>query len=163
MIACIQFKLYDAQVAEKELQPILDIQQTSYSLENPIIAHNLVIFREGKNALSVLPKLIDVIPEARLNLVIYYLLHDQIEEAFELIKGFKISPSFSHLFNSKSIWQKKKPDLKPVKAQEYILVAVVFALIGQKKDSKEYLKKSQQYFQLVGASPSEVPFFFFFL
>ena len=64
-IACIQYKLYDAQVAEKELQPILDIQQTTYSLENPIIAHNLVIFRDGKNALSVLPKLIDIIPEAR--------------------------------------------------------------------------------------------------
>ena len=32
-----------------------------------------VVFRSGEGALQVLPPLIDVIPEARLNLVIYYL------------------------------------------------------------------------------------------
>lgn len=32
-----------------------------------------VVFRGGEGALQVLPPLIDVIPEARLNLVIYYL------------------------------------------------------------------------------------------
>ena len=32
-----------------------------------------VVFRAGEGALQVLPPLIDVIPEARLNLVIYYL------------------------------------------------------------------------------------------
>lgn len=32
-----------------------------------------VVFRGGEGALQVLPPLVDVIPEARLNLVIYYL------------------------------------------------------------------------------------------
>ena len=32
-----------------------------------------VVFRGGEGALQCLPPLIDVIPEARLNLVIYYL------------------------------------------------------------------------------------------
>ena len=32
-----------------------------------------VVFRNGEGALQTLPPLIDVIPEARLNLVIYYL------------------------------------------------------------------------------------------
>ena len=32
-----------------------------------------VVFRGGEGSLQCLPKLIDVIPEARLNLVIYYL------------------------------------------------------------------------------------------
>ena len=32
-----------------------------------------VVFRGGEGALQVLPPLIDVLPEARLNLVIYYL------------------------------------------------------------------------------------------
>ena len=32
-----------------------------------------MVFRSGEGALSVLPDLVDVIPEARLNLVIYYL------------------------------------------------------------------------------------------
>jgi len=49
--------------------------------------HNLVVFNGGQGALKVLPPLVDVIPEARLNLVIYYLKHDGIEEAFELLKG----------------------------------------------------------------------------
>lgn len=44
-----------------------------YSNAYDLIKHNLVVFRSGEGALQVLPKLLDVIPEARLNLVIYYL------------------------------------------------------------------------------------------
>ena len=47
---------------------------------------NLVVFRGGENALQVLPPLVEVIPEARLNLVIYYLKHEQVDEAYNLIK-----------------------------------------------------------------------------
>jgi len=36
-----------------------------------------VVFRGGEGSLQVLPPLIDVIPEARLNLVIYYLKQGQ--------------------------------------------------------------------------------------
>ena len=36
-----------------------------------------VVFRGGEGALQVLPPLIDVLPEARLNLVIYYLKQGQ--------------------------------------------------------------------------------------
>jgi hypothetical protein len=46
----------------------------------------------------VLPPLVDVIPEARLNLVIYYLKQDDVSEAYMLIK-----------------------DLEPTVPQEYIL------------------------------------------
>ena len=38
-----------------------------------LLNHNLVIFRNGDGALQVLPSLVDVIPEAKLNLIIYYL------------------------------------------------------------------------------------------
>jgi len=38
-----------------------------------LIRHNLIVFRNGEGALQVLPSLIDVLPEARLNLVIFYL------------------------------------------------------------------------------------------
>ena len=44
------------------------------------------MFRSGEGALQVLPKLIDVIPEARLNLVIYYLKQGSIADAYDLIK-----------------------------------------------------------------------------
>ncbi|MES1917024.1 MAG: hypothetical protein MHM6MM_008787, partial [Cercozoa sp. M6MM] len=41
--------------------------------ENDVIRHNLVVFREGESALQVLPPLLDVLPEARLNLITYHL------------------------------------------------------------------------------------------
>lgn len=65
------------------------------------------MFRGGENALQVLPPLLDVIPEARLNLVIYYLKNDEVKEAFNLIK-----------------------DMECVLPKEYILKAVVHAVIG---------------------------------
>jgi intraflagellar transport protein 56 len=55
----------------------------------------------------VLPPLLDVIPEARLNLVIYYLKTDEVTEAYQLIK-----------------------DMDCVLPKEYILKAVVHAVIG---------------------------------
>lgn len=65
------------------------------------------MFRGGENALQVLPPLVDVIPEARLNLVIHYLKNDEVNEAYQLIK-----------------------DMECVLPKEYILKAVVHAVIG---------------------------------
>jgi len=71
------------------------------------LRHNLVVFRGGENALQVLPPLIDVMPEARLNLVIYYLKNEEVNQAYQLIK-----------------------DMECVVPKEYILKAVVHAVIG---------------------------------
>ena len=73
-----------------------------------------------------------MIPEARLNLVIYYLKTDEVNEAYQLIK-----------------------DMDCVLPKEYILKAVVHAVIGQNTESKEHMRIAQNYFQMVGASPSE--------
>lgn len=70
----------------------------------------MVVFREGEGALQVLPALVDILPEARLNLVVYNLRQGQNEEAFELIK-----------------------DLEPAIPQEYILKAIVNVVVGQEK------------------------------
>ena len=92
-----------------------------------------VIFRGGEGALQVLPPLLGVVPEARLNLAIYHLRHgmlvsstpaaecqletvpllsDNLEEAYSLIK-----------------------DLEPSSPQEYILKAVANTVIGQEHGS----------------------------
>ena len=42
-----------------------------------------------------------------------------------------------------------------IEKKEYVLKAIVNALIGQEQDSREHLKAAQQYFQLVGGSASE--------
>ena len=81
---------------------------------------------------QVLPPLVDAIPEARLNLVIYHLRHDAVNDAYELVR-----------------------DLEPTTPQEYIIKGVVHATIGQATGSREHLKIAQQCFQLVGTSAHE--------
>uniref|UniRef100_A0A7N5JPD2 Intraflagellar transport protein 56 n=1 Tax=Ailuropoda melanoleuca TaxID=9646 RepID=A0A7N5JPD2_AILME len=103
-------------------------------LQNRLLFHlaHKVVFRGGEGALQVLPPLVDVIPEARLNLVIYYLRQDDVQEAYNLIK-----------------------DLEPTTPQEYILKGVVSAALGQEMGSRDHMKIAQQFFQLVGGSASE--------
>lgn len=131
--ACNHYRLYNGQAAETELKVLIDLHRATYNIETDIVKHNLVVFRNGEDALQVLPPMVDVgIPEARLNLVIYHLRHEQIDEAYELIK-----------------------DVQPITSQEYILKAVVSAYIGQKTDSQEHLKACRDYFHFVGSAQSE--------
>ena len=107
--ACNHYQLYNGKAAEVELKQLQNASTSGTIFEdNDLLRHNLVVFRGGENALQILPPLIDVIPEARLNLVIYYLKNDEVNEAYALIK-----------------------DMECVLPKEYILKAVVHAVIGQ--------------------------------
>ena len=75
--------------------------------DNDLLRHNLVVLRGGENALQTLPPLVEIFPEAKLNLIIYYLKNEEIQEAFNLVK-----------------------DLQPTSPKEYILKAVVYAMKG---------------------------------
>lgn len=130
--ACNYFRLFNGKQAEAELQQLQTLASTSFEYAQELIKHNLVVFRSGEAALQVLPPLIDVLPEARLNLVIYFLRQHELKEAFALLK-----------------------DLEPTTPQEYILKGVVNAAIGQDKDSEEHLQLARQFYQLVGGSASE--------
>lgn len=130
--ACNHFRLYNGKAAEAELKALQEMASMSFQFAQDLIKHNQVVFRSGEGSLQVLPPLIDVIPEARLNLVIYFLKQDDIPEAYNLIK-----------------------DLEPTTPQEYILKGVVNAALGQEQGSREHMKIAQQYFQLVGGSASE--------
>ncbi|XP_062424651.1 intraflagellar transport protein 56 isoform X3 [Rhea pennata] len=123
--ACNHFRLYNGKAAEAELKSLTDSASSSFEFAKELIKHNLVVFRGGEGALQVLPPLVDVIPEARLNLVIYYLRQDDVQEAYNLIK-----------------------DLEPTTPQEYILKGVVNAALGQEIGSRDHLKIAQQFFQL---------------
>ena len=128
--ACNHFRLYNGKTAENELKVLSD---KGVNLQaNDLIRHNMVVFSNGDHALQVLPGILDVIPEARLNLVIYYLRLENVNEAYELVR-----------------------DLEPTTPQEYIIKGVVHATIGQSTGSREHLKMAQQCFQLVGTSPHE--------
>lgn len=129
--ACNHFRMYNGKAAEAELKSLAELSGGQH-LDHDLIRHNLVVFRGGENALQVLPPLGDIPPEARLNLVIHHLRHHEIGEAYALIK-----------------------DMEPSTPPEFILKAVVHAMLGQVKGDPEHLKKAQQYYQLVGASASE--------
>lgn len=49
-----------------------------------LLRHNLVVFRGGEGALQVFPGLLDIVPEARLNLAIYYLRGGDVQRAEEV-------------------------------------------------------------------------------
>mmetsp|Transcript_8890 Transcript_8890/g.18956 ORF Transcript_8890/g.18956 Transcript_8890/m.18956 type:complete len:504 (-) Transcript_8890:134-1645(-) len=131
--ACSHYQLYNGKAAEAELK-VLQNASTSGDIyqDHDLLRHNLVVFRNGENALQVLPHLMETIPEAKLNLILYYLRREEVTDAFALTK-----------------------DLEPTVPREYILKGVVYAALGQQTGSLEHLKMAQQLFQLVGASASE--------
>jgi hypothetical protein len=75
-----------------------DQSSSSFSFGHDLIRHNLVVFRAGEGALQVLPSLVDVIPEARLNLVIYYLKQVRFVDLY--------GPFSRWLFNTHTCWQR---------------------------------------------------------
>lgn len=128
--AANQYRIYNGKVADNELKVLENA--VAEPITHPLILHNKVVFQNGEGALKVLPELIGVIPEARLNLVIYYLKQGEFKEAYDLMV-----------------------EVEPTTPPEYILKGIVNAAIGQKTGSQVHLKAAQQYFNLVGASPSE--------
>ncbi|XP_057663392.1 intraflagellar transport protein 56 isoform X2 [Diorhabda carinulata] len=129
--ACNTFRLYNGKAAENELKNIIDLSN-HVGFGYDLLKHNMVVFREGEGAMQVFPLLVDVVPEARLNLVIHYLRNHDTKEAFDLIK-----------------------DLQPAVPQEYILKGVVNATLGQELNSLEHIKVAEECFHLVGSSTSE--------
>jgi len=134
--ACNNYRLYNGKMAENDIRSILDVMQVS-NCENPffnLVRHNICVFRDGENALEVLPPLIHSIKEARLNLCIYHLKNEQFVEAYQMLSKYV---------------------KKPKSAIEYILKAIVCCCIGQIKQSENELNVALKYFELVGSSQSE--------
>ncbi|XP_069358834.1 intraflagellar transport protein 56 [Maniola hyperantus] len=127
--ACNLFRLYNGKAAESELKQISSDQHT---FGQDLVKHNLVVFRNGEGALKVLPELVDVVPEARLNLAGYRLRHREPLEARELLEP-----------------------LQPTSPLHYILRAVVAVRLYNETGDEEQMKLAQQSFHLVGSSASE--------
>jgi intraflagellar transport protein 56 len=93
--ACVQYKLYNGHAAEEELKPLTELMHAASGSSKgglvnffgeEVIKHNLVVFRGGEGALQNLPALVDIVPEARVNLVIYHLKHEDVMAAYDLLK-----------------------------------------------------------------------------
>ncbi|XP_026725211.1 intraflagellar transport protein 56 isoform X2 [Trichoplusia ni] len=127
--ACNLFRLYNGKAAENELKQISSEQHT---FGQDLVKHNLVVFRNGEGALKVLPELVDVVPEARLNLAGYRLRNREPLEARTLLEP-----------------------LQATSPLHYILRAVVAVRLYNETGDEEQMKLAQQSFHLVGSSASE--------
>jgi intraflagellar transport protein 56 len=141
--ACIE---YSSNGNDKEAKKILfDLQEKTKKPDliedNDILRHNLSVFDTSdstSNKLKTFSNLLDIIPEARQNLIIYYLRNDQITQAYNLIK-----------------------DMQPITTKDYILKAIVHCVMGYQQQSEnpielnDNLRKAQTFFQSIGASTSE--------
>lgn len=94
--ACNRFRLFDGRAAEGFVRS-LDNGSNSGSFGSDLVRHNLVVFRGGEGALQVFPGLLDIVPEARLNLAIYYLRGGDVKKAEELMKDVQPSVSYEYV------------------------------------------------------------------
>uniref|UniRef100_A0A0G4GS65 Intraflagellar transport protein 56 n=2 Tax=Chromera velia TaxID=505693 RepID=A0A0G4GS65_9ALVE len=133
--ACCNYQLYNGKAAEMEIRDLQNLSNSSnLAMEHDLLRHNTAVFKNGESALQVFPPLMDLLPEARLNLLNYHMRNQNVKEAHQLVK-----------------------DLEAVSSREIILKAVVFAAFGQAQDppSTDHLELAQRLFQLVGAHPNE--------
>ena len=137
--ASIEYSSTGNDKAAKDI--ILNLQNLSKSSDiiedNDLLKHNLAVFDNEPdskyNKLKIFSNLLDIIPEARQNLIIYYLRSGLVNQAFNLIK-----------------------DMQPLTTKDYILKAVVHCFMGQNGEpGNENLKKAQTFFQSIGASTTE--------
>lgn len=107
--ACNRFRLFDGRTAEMFIK---GLDGSDMSFGSDLVRHNMVVFRGGEGALQVFPTLIDIIPEARLNLAIYYLRMGDVKKAEDLMK-----------------------DVQPTVSYEYVLKGAVHATLSQQLGS----------------------------
>ena len=102
-----------------------------------LLEHNLVIFRNGEGALQVLPNLLDVIPEAKLNLITYYLrqVNDPRSQS-TTIHGERIDSNRKFRFKDevKEAFRLIQ-DVEPTLPVEYILKGTVYTLMSQETNN----------------------------
>ncbi|PRW45517.1 tetratricopeptide repeat [Chlorella sorokiniana] len=102
------------------------------SLGGALVQHNAVVFADGAGGMQVLPPLVGVVPEARLNLALMYCRRGEASRALDLLRG-----------------------LEPATALEHICKGVAAALQGQATASAALVREAAGCFSAVGSYPSE--------
>lgn len=128
LAAAIQFQLNSEMQAKEVLKKLQkNYEGADLTSQYDSLSHNQCVFNGGENALKVFPPLVEIFPEAKLNLVIYHLKQKNWQDAYKLVS-----------------------DLEPRNPKEYALKGVVCAAYGQEVDNSEILLQAQHDFQTVG-------------
>lgn len=86
--ACDYLRTFGADTAESQLLQIKKFSSSSYSFVESLLQHNLVVFHNGLDGFTTLPKIVDHFPEARFNLILLYMRESNSAEAYNLIQDF---------------------------------------------------------------------------
>ena len=128
--ACCLFNLGSPTAALELLKSCCD---SKIMEENGLVRHNQVVFNDGERALQVLPSLVNHIPEAKLNLAIYYLKQGELDAAVELVG-----------------------DLDADSPQSHLVMGILNTELAQAKGSdSNALAKAKHHFQSFGQTPTE--------
>ena len=73
------------------------LQSNSTGEPHPLISHNVVALNGGERALSTWPKLLNSVPEARLNLALYHLREGEVEAASDIMNEVEADSPQCHL------------------------------------------------------------------
>jgi intraflagellar transport protein 56 len=87
--ACDYLRLFDMDIAESQLLQIRKFSSAVYSFVNALVTHNLVVFHNGEDGFIELPRLVDLLPEARYNLALLYMRENNPTEAYHLLQKFQ--------------------------------------------------------------------------
>ena len=79
--ACIMARMLGREMAEAQLLQIRKFGSEVYQFMDAMLQNNMVVFSDGENGFDVLPKLMSVLPEARINLQILYARKGMFKEA----------------------------------------------------------------------------------
>uniref|UniRef100_A0A158Q750 TPR_REGION domain-containing protein n=1 Tax=Elaeophora elaphi TaxID=1147741 RepID=A0A158Q750_9BILA len=123
--ACNHYKLYNGKTAAKELRKLQNGKTSSF-------LQFQVVFNDGNAALQVFPPLIETFPEARLNLIIFYLKRGEVDAALHLVS-----------------------DMDPLHPTEHLLKAITYCTFGYQTKSREHLGMAHEHFKIVGESAAE--------
>uniref|UniRef100_A0A914YU75 Intraflagellar transport protein 56 n=1 Tax=Panagrolaimus superbus TaxID=310955 RepID=A0A914YU75_9BILA len=126
------YRIVSPKSADQCLRKLKSFAESDLSFAKDLILHNTVVFRNGETALQVLPALVDVVPEARKNLIIYYLKKNDVDLAFSHAEGLT----------------SKTPT-------EYLLKALVYVMLGYEKKQDPNIGRAAQYFKVVAESKDE--------
>ena len=127
--ACNNFRLYDGNAALDDLNAL---GMDELLLQDDMLRHNMVVFKDGHMAPQTLPSLLDMISEARPNLALFHLRDDDCEEAEALLDDFE-----------------------PFTPSEFITKAVVKATVGNSQGDMKRIREAKSYFLTIGKSPTE--------
>jgi intraflagellar transport protein 56 len=125
--ACDYLRLFESDIAESQLLQIKKFASAGYSFMNALVAHNLVVFQNGEGGFVELPRLVDVLPEARFNLALLHMRENSPTEAYQLLQKFV-----------------------PIDTADNILKANVLLAFGQLTNEVSILEEARQIFSQYG-------------